>query len=388
MMRAAESLSARVGIVRACTALRVSRASLYRRRRVAHTADLLHSVPAIPACAAALIATSAVPLTATALLAPSHPRALSAEDRAAVLNALTSERFVDQAPASVHAVLLDEGRYLCSVRTMYRILAAAKASRERRDQRRRPQYTAPQLLATAPNQVWSWDITKLLGPAKFEYFHLYVMLDIFSRYVVGWLVADRESGALAKALISQCFQTQAVAPDQLKVHSDRGAAMMSKPVVSLLESLGIEKTVSRPHVSNDNPFIESHFKTLKYRPCVPDRFGSSQDVRATMRPLFAWYNTAHRHSGIAYMTPEAVHYGRTAAIESCRDTALLRAYRAHPERFVRGRPRPAALPGAVWINPPPAACPSPMIDQDYPDFADARVPAGAQASQVGGATTS
>ena len=237
------------------------------------------------------------------------------------------------------------------MRTMYRVLAKARAVRERRAQRRHPNYAAPQLLAQMPNQVWSWDITKLIGLRKWEYFHLYVMLDIFSRYVVGWLLAERESGDLAKELIKACCERQNIEAGQLSIHSDRGPAMMSKPVVGLLNALDVNKTVSRPHVSNDNPFIESHFKTMKYQPCFPRRFGSIQDARATLQPFFQW-NAEHRHSGIGYMTPAAIHYGQAAGIQAVRHRTLRHAFERNPERFVRGCPQPTALPTAVWINPP------------------------------------
>jgi putative transposase len=263
-MQTAQQLAEKVGLVAACKAMRVSRASVYRDRQPAVDRA---GVPSVR-----------------------HPRALSEAERADVITTLNSDRFVDCAPAAVHAMLLEENRYLCSVSTMYRVLTSVKAVRERRAQRRHPHYTAPQLLATCPNTVWSWDITKLLGARKWEYFHLYVMLDIYSRYVVGWLVAERESGALAKQLIATCYQRQGILPGQLTIHSDRGTAMTAKPVIGLLTTLDVHKTVSRPHVSNDNPFSESQFKTMKYRPAFPRRFGCIQDARATLEPFFAWYN--------------------------------------------------------------------------------------------------
>ena len=268
------------------------------------------------------------------------------------MDELISERFVDSSPAHVYAHLLEKGLYLCSFRTMYRILKEARATRERRNQRRNIKYTAPQLLATGANQVWSWDITKLLGVRKWEYFHLYVMLDIYSRYVIGWMVAERESGSLAEELIEASCSRQGIQPGQLTIHSDRGPAMISKSVVDLLDLLDIDKSVSRPYVSNDNPFIESHFRTMKYRPSFPRRFGSIQDARATLEPFFHWYNSEHRHSGIAYMSPETVHYGRAEALQVQRQEVLDKAFAAHPERFVKGRPKPVSLPEAVWINPP------------------------------------
>jgi putative transposase len=231
------------------------------------------------------------------------PRALDEAERRQVLETLNSERFVDQAPAEVHAALLDEGRYHCSVRTMYRILAASAQVRERRDQLRHPAYTKPELCATGPNQVWSWDITKLLGPTKWTYFYLYVILDIFSRYVVGWLLAHRESAALAKRLIAETCSKEGIEPGQLGLHADRGTSMTSKTVAQLLADLAITKTHSRPHVSNDNPFSESAFKTMKYRPDFPEHFGSAEHGRAFCRPFFDWYNTRHHHSGLGFPMP-------------------------------------------------------------------------------------
>jgi putative transposase len=283
---------------------------------------------------------------------PSPARSLSILEREAVLTLLTSERFVDDAPRQIWAQLLDEGKYLCSVSTMYRILRAECGVRERRDQLRHPVYAKPELLATAPNQVWSWDITKLIGPAKWTYFYLYVILDIFSRYVVGWMVAHRESAVLAQQLIAATCAKQKITPGQLTVHADRGSSMKSVLVAQLLADLGVTKTHSRPYVSDDNPFSESQFRTMKYRPEFPDRFGSIQDARSFCRPFFYWYNTQHRHSGIALHTPDSLHYGFAPALNDARRDILINAYAAHPERFVRKPPAPPALPDAVWINPP------------------------------------
>ena len=279
-------------------------------------------------------------------------RALSRQERQAALTVLHEPRFVDRAPAEVYATLLDEGQYLCSERTMYRILAESQEVRERRDQLRHPSYRKPELLATTPNQVWSWDITKLLGPVKWTYFYLYVILDIFSRYVPGWLLAREENSSLAKRLIEETCQKQAIRPGQLIIHSDRGSAMTSKPVALMLSDLGVTKSLSRPQVSNDNPYSEAQFKTLKYRPSFPDRFGSVQDARTLCRDFFTWYNTEHRHSGIGMMTPEAVHLGRASEITAARQQTLFAAYGHHPERFVRRPPSPPVLPSAAWINPP------------------------------------
>jgi len=279
-------------------------------------------------------------------------RALSRQERQGALTVLHEPRFVDRAPAEVYATLLDEGQYLCSERTMYRILAESQEVRERRDQLRHPSYRKPELLATTPNQVWSWDITKLLGPVKWTYFYLYVILDIFSRYVPGWLLAREENSSLAKRLIEETCQKQAIRPGQLIIHSDRGSAMTSKPVALMLSDLGVTKSLSRPQVSNDNPYSEAQFKTLKYRPGFPDRFGSVQDARTLCRDFFTWYNTEHRHSGIGMMTPEAVHLGRASEITAARQQTLFAAYGHHPERFVRRPPSPPVLPSAAWINPP------------------------------------
>jgi putative transposase len=269
-----------------------------------------------------------------------------------MLAELHHPRFVDLAPAEVYATLLDEGRYLGSLRTMYRVLAATQEARERRPQLRHVA-PKPELLATRPNEVWSWDITKLLGPAKWTHYHLYVILDIFSRYVVGWMVAHQESAALAERLIAATCVKQAIVPSQLTIHADRGSSMTSKPVALLLADLGVTRTHSRPHVSNDNPFSEAQFKTLKYRPEFPDRFGSLEAARAFCQPFFTWYNTAHRHGGIGLLTPATVHYGRAQDVRAHRAEVLATAYAAHPERFVRQPPQPPALPVATWINPPP-----------------------------------
>ena len=330
-MQAVEDLAPTSGTAPTCAALGVARATLYRHRRRA----------AAPPASAPVERSSA--------------RALDVEERQAVLATLHSERFVDQSPAAVYARLLDEGKYLCSQRTMYRLLQSAGEVRERRDQLRHPAYAKPELLASRPNEVWSWDITKLLGPTKWSYFYLYVLLDIYSRYVVGWMVAHRESAQLAKKLIAESAGKQAIEPGQLTVHADRGSSMTSKPVAFLLADLGITKTHSRPSVSNDNPFSEAQFKTLKYRREFPDRFGSIEDSRAFCVGFFDWYNNRHYHSGLALLTPETVHLGNTATVIERRGAVLAAAYAAHPERFVRQAPRPAEPPTAVWINPPKAA---------------------------------
>jgi putative transposase len=330
---AVEQLSEHVGVRPACEALGLGRATVYRGRRRAGFVG-----PPKP---------RATP-----------PRALTPAEREAVLEVLHSERFVDTAPAEVHATLLDEGKCLCSPRTMYRILDENDEVRERRDQLSRPVCRKPELLATAPNQVWSWDITKLLGPATWTYFHLYVIMDICSRYVVGWMVAERESAELAERLIGESCAKQRITPGRLTLHADRGSSMRSKPVALLLADLGVVKSHSRPHVSDDNPYSEAAFKTLKYMPEFPDRFGSVEDARTFCRTFFAWYNDEHRHSGIAMLTPATVHHGRATAVLAKRQEVLSAAYAAHPERFVMRPPRPLELPAAAWINPPPAASPA------------------------------
>jgi putative transposase len=277
---------------------------------------------------------------------------LSEEEKVQVRQVLNGERFQDCSPRQVYATLLDEGVYLCHWRTMYRILAEHDEVRERRNQLQHPMYSKPELLATGPNQLWSWDITKLKGPRKWTCYYLYVILDVFSRYVPGWLVAERESAMLAEQLIAETCAKQGIEPGQLTVHADRGSSMRSKTVALLLADLGVTKTHSRPYVSNDNPYSESQFKTLKYRPDFPERFGSLVDARNWARPFFRWYNHEHRHSSLGLMTPATVHYGQAEAVRAQRQQVLLEAYAAHPERFVRGQPTPPPLPKEVWINKP------------------------------------
>jgi putative transposase len=326
-MEAARGLAGRVGVLPACAALAMPRASFYRR-------------------------VAKPPLRLVCCSAPQHPRALGSEEREQVVGVVNSERFIDLAPREIYATLLDEGTYLCSVSTMYRLLRERGEVRERRDQLRHPAYTKPELLATGPNQLWSWDITKLKGPATWVYFSLYVILDVFSRYVVGWMVAHREAAVLAERLIKESCQRQGIVPGQLTIHADRGSSMQSKTVAQLLVDLRVVKTHSRPHVSNDNPYSQSQFKTLKYRPEFPERFGCVEDARVFCRTFFTWYNTEHHHSGIGLMTPEMVHYGRAQHVWEQRKHVLQVAATAHPERFVRKPPMPPALPTAVWINKP------------------------------------
>lgn len=284
-------------------------------------------------------------------------RALSAEERVAVRVVLNSARFADQTPYEIYATLLDEELYLCSIRTMYRILHEAAAVQERRNQLRHPVYTKPELLATAPNQLWSWDITKLRGPATWQYFYLYVILDVFSRYVVGWLLADHESAELAEQLIAESCEKQAIARDQLTLHADRGAAMTAKSMAQFLTDLGIEQSHSRPYTPDDNPFSEAQFKTMKYRPDYPQRFDTQDQAHAWAKAFFAWYNHEHHHVALGLLTPAAIHFGQAEAIVAQRQATLNDAFARHPERFVHGAPTPPALPTAVWINPPahPAA---------------------------------
>jgi len=321
------ALSREVGRKAACEALTVPRATFYR-----------HMGPKPPQKQKSR---------------PAPVLALTKQERATVVGLLHSERFQDKSPRQVFATLLDEGRYLCSVRTMYRILTQVHGEvKERRRHVKRPNYKKPELLATAPNQVWSWDITKLKGPVKWTYFYLYVIMDIFSRYVVGWMVARREQDALAKRLIEQTCHKHHIQPDQLTIHADRGPSMTSKGVAHLLSDLGITKTHSRPHVSNDNPYSEAQFKTLKYCPAFPVRFGSIEDARSFCQAFFPWYNKEHFHCGIGLMTPESVHYGLADGIYKARSTVLAKAYDRQPNRFKGRMPKPPRLPRAAWINKP------------------------------------
>jgi putative transposase len=346
-MQATEELGLQMGIAPLCEAVGLSRASLYRRRRPRPESRR-----------------------------PTPARALSEPERQEVLQVLHSERFVDAAPAQVHATLLEEGSYLCSPRTMYRLLAESGEVRERRNQLQHPRCARPELVATAPKQVWSWDITKLKGPAKLVYFYLYVILDIFSRYVVGWMVAEAENAGLAERLIEQTCFKQGIAPEQLTLHADRGSPMISKTVAQLLAELGIDKSHGRPRVSNDNPFSEALFKTAKYRPAMPERFVTLEHARDLFRTVFTWYNNDHHHSGIVYLTPSVVHHGHADAVLDRRHRARIAAYLVRPERFVNGPPRRESLPSAVWINPPEKTTPqdapgSTIVDPDDPEVVPA-----------------
>jgi putative transposase len=312
----------------ACAALGISRASVHRHRARGRRP------------------------CATARRRPKPKRALTCEQRLAVRDLLREPPFVDLAPAEIYASLLDQGTYHCSIRTMYRILEEHAETRERRRQLRHPVYQKPELLAEGPNHVWSWDITKLMGPAKWTYFYLYVIIDIFSRRIVGWCVADTESANLFKLLFEDALAKHLVSPNQLTLHADRGPAMKAKATALMLADLGVTKSHSRPYTSNDNPFSESHFKTLKYQPQFPKRFGCIEDAKAFCRCFFDWYNQDHHHAGLGLMTPDQVHYGQVDAVHAARQETLDRAFRANPERFVRKAPQPPAKPTATWINPP------------------------------------
>ena len=320
------SLSEMVGKKAACDAMVIPRATFYRHQGKTRVVE--------------------------ARRRPVPPLTLSPIERQTILDVAHEQRFWDATPYQMYATLLDEGQYLGSVRTIYRVLVANNEVKERRKQVSRPHYQKPELLATAPNKVWSWDITKLKGPAKWNYFHLYVILDIFSRYVVGWMVVHRESATLAKRLIEETCTKQHISEGQLTLHADRGSSMKSKLVAHLLADLGVTKTHNRPHVSNDNPYSESQFKTLKYSPGFPERFGSIQDAREFCQEFFPWYNTVHKHSGIGLMTPEQVHYEQAQEIQEQRAIVLASAFKDHKKRFKGKMPKPFPLPKAAWINKP------------------------------------
>ena len=323
-MTIAQEWALEIGPLAACEAMGVSRATFYREQK---------------------------PKGPSAPRAPSQ-RALSEEERQAVLAVCHTEEFVNRPPATIHATLVDRGVYLCSARTMYRILDAAKEVKERRKQATHPVYVKPELCALAPNQVWSWDITDLKGPVRGSKFKLYVTIDLFSRLVVGWTLQHKEDEHLARDFHRENFIQHGIHAGELTLHSDRGAAMVSNTVHRLLLDLQVTKSHSRPHVSDDNPYSESQFKTLKYSPMFPERFGSIEDGRSFCRRYFHWYNHTHRHSGIGMMTPASVHEGRAEAIHEARQAVLDQAFLDHPERFPKGRPKPPALPGPAWINRP------------------------------------
>jgi putative transposase len=341
-MNAVAQLAPEVGISRACVVMDVDRSGVYRQRAQSRALAVM-DVEQSESCSGPLIEKSS---------RPRPPLALSELEQQRVLDTLNSERFADCSPAHTYATLLDEGTYIGSVRTMYRLLATCEPVRDRRNQLTHPAYAKPELLAVQPNEVWSWDITKLRGPWKWSYFHLYVILDIFSRYVVGWMIAPRESAELAEKLIAETAAKHDITPGHLTLHADRGTSMRSKLVAELLVDLDIAKTHSRPHVSDDNPYSEAQFKTLKYRPDFPDRFGSIEDARAHCQTFFTWYNTVHRHSGIGHMTPETVHYGRATQLTARRSLTLQAAFLDTPNRFKGVMPQPPEVPLAAWINPP------------------------------------
>ncbi len=310
----------------ACVLLGASRATRYRRRRP--------------------------PVAGPPAPRPTPPNALSETERQHILAVLRSEEYCDLAPAQVWARLLDDGIYLCSISTMYRLLAVAGENRERRRQRTHPAKKKPELIARRPNQVWSWDITKLQGPTRGVYYELFVIIDIFSRYVVGWMVSPAETGELAEAFIADAFARQGIDRHQLTLHADRGTSMTSKPVAQLLVDLGVARSHSRPHVSNDNPYSEAQFKTLKYCPAFPGRFGSIEDARTFCTAFFEHYNHVHRHAGVGLHTPASVHYGTATEIRAQRAVTLEAAYAANPARFRHRRPQPPRLPTVAWINDP------------------------------------
>ena len=326
MIQTTEALARSVPVTHACAALEYPRSSLYRSRR-----------PQPPR---------------KQRPRPTPSRALSVSERAKVRDLLNGERFQDSSPYQVYATLLDEGTYYCSIRTMYRILHEYDEVRERRNQRWHPSYTKPELLATEPNQLWSWDITKLRGPVTWQLFYLYVVLDVFSRYVVGWMIAERESGELAEQLIAESYRKQGIDFEQLTLHADRGSPMIAKTVAQLLVDLGVGKSHSRPQTPDDNPYSEAQFKTMKYRPDYPARFESIVEARRWAHAFFHWYNEEHHHSRLGLMTPAAVHHGQAASLTAQRQIALNVAYEVHPERFVKGLPKPPQVPTEVWINPP------------------------------------
>lgn len=327
-MAAVLEVAPKLGVVATCAAFGVARPTYYRKR---------------------------APVLGPRPRRPSPPRRLPEPEREAVLAILHEPRFIDLAPAEVFATLIEEGRYVCSVRTMHRILEENAEARDRRNQLRHPAYEKPELLATAPNQLWSWDITKLLGPVKWTYYYLYVIIDVYSRYVVGWMLAHRESAKLAEKLIAETCVRQGIEPGQLTIHADRGTSMTSKPVALLLSDLGVTKTHSRPHVSDDNPFSEAQFRTLKYRPDFPSRFNAIEHGRSFCADFFPWYNDEHHHAGLGMLTPADVHFGLVEHRVVERQRVLDAAFAAHPERFPRGRPIAQRPPQEVWINKPQPA---------------------------------
>ncbi len=326
-----EEVSQRYGITTACQVLAVPRSWYYRQK----------------------VAGSQIQVKPKSR--PTPQQALSEAEKAEVRTVLNSVRFADESPREVYATLLDEGRYLCHWRTMYRVLAEHEEVRERRNQRQHPQNAKPQLLASKPNELWSWDITLLKGPTRRLFYYLYVILDVYSRFVVGWLVAQGESSEVAEILITATCDKQNIRRDQLTLHADRGSAMRAKTVAQMLADLGVTRTHSRPYTPNDNPYSEAQFKTMKYRPDYPDRFEGLDQARSWARAFFPWYNYEHHHTGLGLMTPAVVHHEQVDEVRAKRQRVLDAAYVAHPERFVKGRPIAPNAPDQAWINPPQSA---------------------------------
>lgn len=325
-MHSVETLATTVGVQSACAALAVPRSSLYATHRPPRELAPRPSTP--------------------------PPNALTVLEKTAVLAELNSARFADQTPYEVYPQLLDEGHYLCSLRSMYRLLAENQAVRDRRDQLRHPARPAPHVLAQQPNQVWVWDITRLPSTVQYQCFYLYQVLDLFSRFIVGWLIAEKQSGDYAERLLAASFKRFQLAPQQLTIHSDNGGPMTAKPLAWLFSELGIQPSLSRPHVANDNPHAEAGFKTLKYHPTYPDRFDNLRHAQTWMRDFEQWYCYAHHHTALGLMTPAAVHFGTAESLWLKRQAVLQAAYLTHPERFSQGQPVPPRWPAFVGINAP------------------------------------
>ena len=345
-MDAIEQLSQSMSVADACGGLGFPRSSYYRLRSSAPPLQRL--------------------TTEKRTVRRVSSRSLKQAEREAIRAVLNSERFMDCTPYVIYATLLDEGTYLCSVSTMYRILREHGEVRERRNQRKLPVYKKPELLATRPNELWSWDISWLRGPRPYSYYYIYVILDVFSRYVVGWTIAEVESAEIAQELIEWACRQQGIAKGELTLHSDNGTPMKSTAVAHLLEQLGVSKSHSRPYVSNDNPFSEAQFKTMKYQPGYPERFASLDEAWTWARPFFQWYNFAHLHSGIGFVSPATMHFGQAQSIFQQRQEVLADAFAKHPERFVRGQPHPPVVPTEAWINPPTPSC-TPEEDSPFLD---------------------
>jgi len=348
-----------VSIVRACRAVGLSRATLYRRRR---------PHPIVPSGGSGG--------------KRKPPRKLSAEERTKLIKTLHAPEFADQPPAEIFGALLSRGIYLASIRTMYRVLSELGENKDRRRQRIPHSYVPPRLTATAPNQVWTWDITKLPSTVKGVFFYLYLVMDLFSRYVVGWMASAKENAAYATRLIGDTVARWGIEPGTLQLHSDRGSPMKSGSMAQMTAMLGVELSFSRPRVSDDNPFVESQFKTLKSQPDYPEAFESVLHVRGWSEEFFAWHNDVHHHEGLALFTPADVFNGRVAEVAVRRQAALDAAFAAHPERFVRGRPLVKLPPTSVSINPlAPETLPTPVCPPDTGRPADERAQDGSRAAQ-------